>query len=107
VALAGFPLSLGFGARWGLYRLMVHENLFQAVLALVGSAGIMMGLVSAVRVLLASPDPDLARRSVSEDRVVLLLILALLLGTLLLGLFPQVVTEIALRAAEAFTFFAR
>jgi NADH:ubiquinone oxidoreductase subunit 2 (subunit N) len=107
VAMAGFPLSLGFSARWGLYRLMVQESLFQAIIALIGSAGIMMGLISAMRVLLASPDAALARRSLPEDHVVLLLILVLLISTLILGIFPQVVSEVALQAAEAFTFFAR
>ncbi len=107
VAMAGFPLSLGFSARWGLYRLMVQENLFQALVALIGSAGIMMGLISAVRVLLAPPEREKARTSVPEDRIVLLLILVLLVGTLTLGLFPQVVSQVALQAAEAFTFFVR
>jgi formate hydrogenlyase subunit 3/multisubunit Na+/H+ antiporter MnhD subunit len=107
VAMAGFPLSLGFSARWGLYRLMVQENLFQALVALIGSAGIMMGLISAVRVLLTPPESEKVRTSVPEDRIVLLLILVLLLGTLTLGLFPQVVSQVALQAAEAFTFFVR
>ena len=107
VAMAGFPLSLGFSARWGLYRLLVQENLFQAIIALAGIAGIMMGLISAVRVLLIHPDVAPVRVSLPEDRVVLLLILVLLLSTLTLGLFPQVVSQVALRAAEAFTFFSR
>jgi NADH:ubiquinone oxidoreductase subunit 2 (subunit N) len=107
VAMAGFPLSLGFSARWGLYRLMVQENLFQALIALIGSAGIMMGLISAVRVLLTPSEASPIGPSLPEDRVVLLLILALLLSTVLLGLFPQTVNQIALETAEAFTFFIR
>ncbi len=107
IAMAGFPLSLGFSARWGLYRLVAQQNLFEAVIALAGSAGIMMGLVSAVRVLLASPAQASDRRTAPEDGVVLFLIVALMIGTVTLGLFPQIVSQLALQMAQGFTFFTR
>ncbi len=107
VAMAGFPLSLGFSARWGLYRLLVQTNLFQALLALGGSAGVMMGLLSATRVLLASSPETRASPLVSEDRGVLLLILVLTGATLLLGLFPQLASRVALQTAQGFTFFTQ
>lgn len=107
IALAGFPLSLGFYARWGLYRLLAQANLFQAVLSLAGSAGVMMGLINAVRVLLAPVSSKAVRSSVSEDRVVLLLIVTLIGATIALGLFPQAASRIALEMAEGFTFFAQ
>lgn len=106
IALAGFPLSLGFAARWGLYRLVAETNLSQAIAALLGSAGIMMGLASSARVLLA---PAQARRlpETKEDPVVLVLILLLMAGTLFLGVFPQLASELALETAQAFTFFTQ
>lgn len=107
VALAGFPLSLGFYARWGLYRLLAQVNLFQAVLGLAGSAGVMMGLIGAVRVLLAPVQGQAAQPVVAEDRVVLLLIMVLIGVTMGLGLFPQVASRIALQMAEGFTFFTQ
>ncbi len=105
VALAGFPLSLGFYARWGLYRLLAQANLFQAVLGLVGSAGVMMGLVNVVRVLLAPSQAKGARPVIVEDPVVLALIVVLMAAALGLGLFPQMVSRLALQMAEGFTFF--
>lgn len=106
IAMAGFPLSLGFAARWGLYRLISETNLFQAILALAGSAGVMMGLLSTVRVLLA-PAPDKHRGALTEDPVVLLLILAFMGGTLFLGVFPQLVSQVAHQMAQGFTFFTQ
>jgi formate hydrogenlyase subunit 3/multisubunit Na+/H+ antiporter MnhD subunit len=104
VAMAGFPLSLGFAARWGLYRLMVEEDLFQAILALAGSAGVMMGVISAIRTLLA-PIPKRKRIQFAEDNIVLFLIFVLTVLTLGAGLFPQLLSHVALQMAEGFTFF--
>jgi len=118
ISMAGFPLSLGFAARWGLYRLLAEDNLFQAVLALLSSAGVMMGLVNTMRLLVtpsrSSADghlPDegspVGRRGTREDPVVLAMILALLVGTILLGLFPQLVSGIVSQMTEEFTFFSQ
>ncbi len=107
VAMAGFPLSLGFAARWGLYRLMARQDLFQALLALSGSAGVMMGLVGVIRTLLVPASTDAKPRApLAEDPVVLVLIIVLIGATLALGLFPQGASRVALEMAESFTFFA-
>lgn len=103
VALAGFPLSLGFAARWGLYRLMVSQDLFQAILALAGSAGVMMGVIGAIRTLLTQ-DPHQQYTPLKDDGFVLFLILILVIATLTLGLFPQWVSHLTLQMAEGFTF---
>jgi formate hydrogenlyase subunit 3/multisubunit Na+/H+ antiporter MnhD subunit len=115
VALAGFPLSLGFTVRWGLYRLVSTQSLFQALLALSSSTMVMMGLVSAVRNLLTPvketngyPTDDGYTgdsTTTTEDRIVVVLILLLISATLILGLFPQVPSKVALQMAEGFTFF--
>ncbi len=108
IAMAGFPLTLGFSVRWGFYRLLTQSNLFLAVIALSGSAGVMMGLVTALRVFLA-PSPETLHRGtgdgVRDDPVVLFLILALVVATTGLGLFPQTLAELAMQVAEGFTFF--
>ena len=103
VAMAGFPLSLGFAARWGLYRLMVEQDLFQAMLALSGSAGVMMGVIGAIRTLLIQ-DAQRHYEPLKDDSVVLFLILILVIATIGFGLFPQLISHLALQMAEGFTF---
>ncbi|MEJ5310360.1 MAG: proton-conducting transporter membrane subunit [Anaerolineae bacterium] len=111
IAMAGFPLSLNFAARWGLYRLISNTNLFQAVLALLGCAGVMMGVISVTRTLFtplpktAAGQPPTPGNSSQEDFVVLLLIMILIGATLALGIYPGVVSQIALQMAKGFTFF--
>lgn len=105
IAMAGFPLSLNFAARWGLYRILSTSSMFQAIVALAGCAGVMMGVIGVARVLLA-PVPKstpLTRRA--EDPVVLILIIALIGATVALGIFPGAASKIALQMAEGFTFF--
>jgi formate hydrogenlyase subunit 3/multisubunit Na+/H+ antiporter MnhD subunit len=122
IAMAGFPLSLNFAAHWGLYRVIAETNLFQAILALMGCAGVMMGVIGVARTLFA-PLPKVAaqERATAQDRaatpksptkngnredlVVLFLIMVLIGVTLALGIFPGAVSEIALQMAEGFTFF--
>lgn len=105
IAMAGFPFSLGFAAHWGLYRVISATSVFQAVLALVGGAGVMMGVVGVVRVLLAPLPKSADQGRQKEDPVVLILIMLLIGATLLLGIFPQSVSQIVLQMAEGFTFF--
>lgn len=107
ISLAGFPISLGFDARWGLYRLLAEENLTWALLALFGSAGVMLGLVRSLRVLLkrshavARPEEELF----NEDRIVLVIMIILILLTLFLGLFPQRISRMVYQMASWYTLF--
>jgi formate hydrogenlyase subunit 3/multisubunit Na+/H+ antiporter MnhD subunit len=122
IALAGFPLSLNFAARWGLYRVISETSLFEAMLALMGCAGVMMGVINVARTLFAPlPKTPAQERAATqehpatqeptvkngkrEDLVVLILIMVLIGATLALGIFPSAVSQIALQMAEGFTFF--
>lgn len=108
IAMAGFPLTLGFSVRWGFYRLLTQSNLFLAVIALSGSAGVMMGMVTALRVFLApSPETLVSDNGpiLRDDPIVLFLILVLVIATTGLGLFPQTLAELAMQVADGFTFF--
>jgi formate hydrogenlyase subunit 3/multisubunit Na+/H+ antiporter MnhD subunit len=107
IAMAGFPLSLGFSARWGLYRLMAETNLFRAIMGLSGSAGVMMGLVNAVRFLLAPLAEEDEAAAPDEDPIVLFLTLTLIVSTFLLGIFPQLLSRVAFRITQSFTFFGQ
>ncbi len=106
VALAGFPISLSFVARWGLYRLVARDELFMAFLALLGSAGVMLGLVRTFGALLMVP-PETASPKISivEDRVVLVLIVLLTAAVIVLGFFPQLITGVAWNIAQWYAFF--
>lgn len=107
IGLAGFPVSLGFVARWGLYRMVTLANPTQALLALSGGAGVMLGLITAIRDLLARGTREDARLNSEyiEDPVALFLIIVLIITSLILGIFPQQLSNVALNMAEGFTFF--
>ncbi len=106
VAMAGFPVSPGFAARWGLYHLLARRSFFLTTAALLGSAGVMLGVVGAIRALLTPEKPVGGRPvTVAEDRVVIVLVVALIVATVLLGLFPQTLGRTALHLAEGYTFF--
>ncbi|HQE92455.1 MAG TPA: proton-conducting transporter membrane subunit [Anaerolineae bacterium] len=105
IALAGFPLSLSFAAHWGLYRVLSAASVFQAVLALAGCAGVMMGVLGVGRVLLAPLPQNASREHSPEDPVVLILIVLLIGATLLSGIFPQSISRIVAEMATGFTFF--
>ncbi len=105
VALAGFPPSLGFTARWGLYHLVAAHSGWQAVLALLGNAGVMLGVITSMHVLLAPATPHKTTDHASQDVVVIVLIV-LLIGALVgSSLFPQIPSRIAYHMAEGFSFF--
>ena len=113
IALAGFPLSLGFAARWGLYRITAMTNFANAMVALGSAAAVMLGIVISMRVLLTRPvarpaseaPPPASAPILKEDRLVVVLIVALLLVTLALGFFPRVASNLAVEMAQWYTFF--
>ncbi len=106
IALAGFPISLSFAARWGLLRLIADQQLSIAMLALAGGAGVMFGLVDAFRTMLTPRGEGASLKiTIVEDRVVLVLILLLIVIILLAGFFPQSAGRLALEVAEWYTFF--
>lgn len=106
IALAGFPLSLGFAARWGLYRITAMTNFANAMVALGSAAAVMLGIVISMRVLLTRPvAPPGSAPVLKEDRLVVMLIVALLLVILALGFFPSVASNLAVEMAQWYTFF--
>lgn len=119
IAMAGFPISLGFTARWGLYRILADENFLQALIALLGSAGVMMGLISAIQTLLTddkdppnnihysqATSPSPSRPALKEDIVIVMMIILLIVVVLGLGIFPHYASRVALQMAEGFTFLS-
>ncbi len=105
IAMAGFPLSLSFAAHWGLYRTLSAISMVQAILALVGCAGVMIGVLGVLRVLFTPLPKPAAHLRLKEDPLVLILVILLIGVNLFLGIFPQTVGRIVLEMASRFTFF--
>ena len=105
MALAGFPPSLGFAARWGLYRILMSQGTAQALLALLSGVGVMMGLVNAARLLLSRPQGSREIETQADDPLVLAFVVGLVVALTVLGLFPQFLSGFALDVAREFTFY--
>lgn len=112
LSLAGFPPTLGFVSRWSVYRLLFRTQPLTALVLLLASAGLLVGLLRLLFELL-SPKPTVLGQEEEEEPsisplpgepfpVVVLLIL-LITATISLGLFPQGLMAIATRAGGWFT----
>lgn len=84
LSLAGFPPTVGFASRWGLYRLLFPEHPLAVLALLMASAGLVVGLLRMLPQALP-PDPSRPRALRAVDP---LLILAAA-GAIGLGMFPQ------------------
>ncbi|MGQ9709838.1 MAG: hypothetical protein ACUVXE_05105 [Anaerolineae bacterium] len=85
LSLAGFPPTVGFVSRWGLYRLLFQAQPLMVVALLLASVGPVVGLLRMLPTSLRSGIP--ARRAMTL--IDLWLALASL-GAVGLGLFPQI-----------------
>lgn len=87
--LAGLPLTAQFSSRWALLQLVAEEDPRWALLLLFGALGVVLGIVRAGRACFGSlPFAPVER----ESRSVAWLCAGLVVGGLLLGLFPQLLT---------------
>jgi formate hydrogenlyase subunit 3/multisubunit Na+/H+ antiporter MnhD subunit len=84
LSLAGFPPTVGFVSRWGLYRLLFREQSLTVVALLLASVGPVVGLLRMLPAALKSGIP--ARRALTLTDLWLALAS---LGAVGLGLFPQ------------------
>ncbi len=84
LSLAGFPPTVGFVSRWGLYRLLFQENPLTVAALLLASVGPVMGLLRMLPASIKSGIP--ARRAMTLTDLWLALAS---LGAVSLGLFPQ------------------
>lgn len=88
LSLVGFPPTVGFASRWGLYRLLFRDQPFLTVLALFSSVGPLIGLMRAFPALLR-PTPQVSPRPTWRKQFAETLLTLVALGALLLGIFPQ------------------
>ncbi len=84
--LAGLPLTAQFASRWALLQLVGEEDVRWALLLLVGAVGVLIGVVRAGRACFGDLSASPVER---EPRGLALTALALVVASLLLGLFPQ------------------
>ncbi len=89
-ALAGMPLTSQFASRWALLQLVAENDARWALLLLVGSTGVMVGTVRVARACFGRLSGSPVER---EPRGLAFLALMLVIAGMLLGLFPQLLTE--------------
>ncbi len=85
LTLSGFPPTVGFASRWGLYRLLFQDQPLTALALLVASLGPVVGMLRML--------PGALRVESTEKRTLALadFLLALMAaGAIGLGLFPQI-----------------
>ena len=110
LSVAGLPVSAGFVWRWALCRALAPSSPISALVLLLAGVGVMAGVWRGLSALLTRP------RS-SEDRgdsssgfpggwLTAAVVAVAILGCAGVGFFPQVLAPLAVRLAEAYTFFA-
>ncbi|MBN1815061.1 MAG: hypothetical protein JXA14_24720 [Anaerolineae bacterium] len=125
LSLAGLPPSVGFASRWSITRLLAHERTLGAVLLLLSSAAVGIGIVRAFNALLREPKPEYVGSEIveaieaaakgkdrmaqklpePESRLTIAFIIAGLALCLILGLWPQLYTGIIQQVAGNYDFF--
>jgi formate hydrogenlyase subunit 3/multisubunit Na+/H+ antiporter MnhD subunit len=112
-AVSGLPVSAGFVWRWALCRALSPSSPGSALCLLVAGVGVMVGVWRGLSVLLARPRLPKDRSVVSlgssgdtsEGWLTAAVMAVAILCCVGVGLFPQVVAPLAVRLAEAYTFF--
>jgi formate hydrogenlyase subunit 3/multisubunit Na+/H+ antiporter MnhD subunit len=110
LSVAGLPVSAGFAWRWALCRALAPSRPGYALLLLLAGVGVMIGVWRGLSALLVRPR-SLENRSVvplgrPEGRLVAVVVAMAILACVGVGLFPQVLTPLAVRLAEAYTFLS-
>jgi formate hydrogenlyase subunit 3/multisubunit Na+/H+ antiporter MnhD subunit len=89
-ALAGMPLSAQFASRWALLQLLAENDPRWTIFLLIGALGVTIGAVRAGRACFGKLSGSPVER---EPRGAALLAMGLVIVSVLLGLFPQLLTE--------------
>jgi formate hydrogenlyase subunit 3/multisubunit Na+/H+ antiporter MnhD subunit len=124
LSLAGLPPGPGFAVRWSIARLVARTNVGGALLLLLASVAVGIGVVRALMALLREPKPEYvgselvkeieaahAKGKVEEKplerepRLAAGMIIFGLILSLVLAFYPQIHTSLIERVAENYTFF--
>jgi multicomponent Na+:H+ antiporter subunit D len=125
LSLAGLPPTPGFAGRWGITRLVARQQPRGGVLLLVASVAVSIGVLRALASLLSEADRDYVGSEVIEEieaaarseeeiegvdrerepRLVVAIIVVSLVFFLILGLAPQLHTDVIQEVMTNYTFF--
>jgi formate hydrogenlyase subunit 3/multisubunit Na+/H+ antiporter MnhD subunit len=110
LSTAGLPISVGFAARWALYRALALSDLPSVVLMMLASVGVMVGLCRALATFFWRPQSSVGEAGETQWGIasegVLRAVLTVLgvAACLGVGLFPQLLAPTAIRLANLYTF---
>jgi formate hydrogenlyase subunit 3/multisubunit Na+/H+ antiporter MnhD subunit len=102
LALAGFPLTAGFPVHWTVYRAASGEEWIWTALLLASSIGIGVGVLRGLGAMLGNEPRQNVDR---QPAIASLIVLTLIVLTLVLGLYPQLLLNPVRSAAQAFSLF--
>ncbi len=125
LSLAGLPPGPGFAVRWGITRLIARQNVAGAVLLLLASVAVGIGIVRALVALLREPEPEYVGSEIVEEieatakpdreveerprepepRLATIIIMGSLVLCVVLVLWPQLHTGVIEQVVENYTFF--
>jgi len=109
LSVAGLPVSAGFVWRWALCRALASSSPDSALLLLLAGAGVMVGVYQGVSALLVRPrspeNRSVVPQDTSEGWLTAAVVAVAIMACVGIGLFPQVLTPLAVRLAETYTFF--
>ena len=109
LSAAGMPVSAGFVWRWALCRALAPSSPGSALLLLLAGAGVMVGVWRGLSSLLVHARAPENRSVVSlgarEGWLTAVVVIVAIIACVGVGLFPQVLAPLAVRLAEAYTFF--
>lgn len=90
LALGGFPPSNGFASRWLIYRAAMEQDPTQAYLLVLAGGCVILGYLKAIRALFGVPK---GAEVGGESWVAVAMIVALVMLSLAMGLYPQIALE--------------
>ncbi len=123
LSLAGLPPGAGFPVRWGALRLIARHQAGGAVLLLIASAGVTIGIARALMALLREPEPGYVGSEIVEEietahrrepppepepepRLAVVMIVVALVVCIGWGLAPQFHAGIVQRVAQSYSFLS-
>jgi multicomponent Na+:H+ antiporter subunit D len=105
LSLAGFPLTPGFPARWMAVALVARDSVGRAVLLLLGSASGVIGVLRVAKSLFtARSDTGTERPAVRPSWLTTLTIALVMLGAIILSVYPNPIVETARQISSYFTY---